>query len=97
MNLDTLTPLHSQYPEFPLPSFQADEESVKELSAHQQLTIFLLFESWNRKSSWWKEYITSLPSLSEFKGMPLVWTRNWQNQLPPAAKGTYLPPFIKYN
>lgn len=61
--------------------------SVKELSAHQQLTIFILFESWNRKSSWWKEYIASLPPLSDFKGMPILWTRHWQNQLPQATQG----------
>lgn len=87
VNLTTLGNLHLKYPESFFTPTRADN-SVKELSAHQQLTIFLLLESWNRKTSWWKEYIASLPPLSEFKGMPLLWTRTWQNQLPPAAKGT---------
>src|SRR5438046_786060 len=71
VNLGTLGDLHSKYPEFDSLSQPADY-SVKGLSAHQQLTIFLLFESWNRKRSWWKGYIASLPQLSEFKGMPLL-------------------------
>jgi hypothetical protein len=33
-----------------------------------------------------KEYCRSLPALEEFRGMPLLWTDEWRNKLPPATK-----------
>jgi hypothetical protein len=61
---------------------------IKELSAHQQLTIFLIFEIWKGNKSWWREYIYSLPSPAAFRGMPVFWSSTWQKHLPQAAFGS---------
>jgi hypothetical protein len=62
--------------------------SVKDLTSHQVFVVFILLESEKGNKSQWKEYISSLPPVSSFEGMPLLWSANARKSLPPAAKRT---------
>jgi len=83
----TLAPLQAQFPLYCQSLLHRLIDSIKELSAHQQLTIFLIFEMWKGTKSWWREYINSLPALASFRGMPVFWISYWHKRLPPAAYG----------
>jgi hypothetical protein len=86
-NLRTITSLRVQSPDSSLLS-EIRLLPLTGLSAHQQLTLFILLESKNR--SFWREYILSLPSISEFAGVPLLWPTSLREMLPPATKRTDL-------
>ena len=62
--------------------------SAKELTSHQVFTVFILLETAKGAESKWKEFISSLPSLSSFEAMPLLWDAKARKNLPPAAKRT---------
>ena len=61
------------------------DPSAKELTSHQVFTVFILLETEKGERSEYKEYIKSLPPLSSFEGMPLLWSAKARRSLPPAA------------
>ena len=94
VNLDypTLPPECKKYSP-PLPLISPCSEGIvltfcgswSHLSTHQQLTLYLLLFKDDEKVCL-KEYCSSLPALEEFAGMPLLWTDDWSDRLPPATK-----------
>jgi len=67
-------------------NFEETDFRVKELTSHQVFVVFILLETEKGNESQWKEYISSLPPLSSFEGMPLLWSAKARKSLPPAAK-----------
>jgi hypothetical protein len=79
--------LDAIFPELPC-KLEETDFSVKELTSHQVFVVFILLESEKGDKSQWKEYISSLPPLSSFEGMPLLWSAKGRKSLPPPAKRT---------
>ena len=82
--------LDSKFPEWTQQLEEADF-SAKEFTSHQVFVVFILLETEKGEESQWKEYISSLPPLSSFEGMPLLWAAKARKKLPSATKRTLFP------